>query len=707
MAKNTGAKVAGDYVQVLNVEGYINNREITNLPGQFLVKGSRDVLIKNKEKVVSSPGYTLVGASKTVNRRIDGSYDWPTSTGVYRSLRGYGDTFEVWYEQAWRALKSGYPKSAFEGTTWWRTDELIDVLLSVRGDSHVEEWSGAISDIASVGINTISKTGWIQGVATSTFVFTPGSPATIVKQDGGFITAAFSAGDKISISGSASNDGAYTIGSVTDTLITLIPDDVVEAETTTGAVIIKWTIGGTWAEARFFTQDDGDANNRSIIVNGISIPYTGGETTGILHVVNDYSSEISPGDIAFQEVRVYTPAAFSSNGYVADLIFTINNQIVFGSKTSRHIFGSMNSDFTDFTFSTLRIPGEGFELDLDACPTAFAKGSPNKQTTINGNFKISAGRDFWYDVSFLQTTSNDANGVSLISESTPVQLLDTAPGSAAVGQGAVGTVKNGVAVVTFEPTIDSLSNIVGAVADSLKTLPISDPIRLDIESYDMSGSHVLYANRDLNIAVPEEGIVIVYDFTNGYWQPPQYVPVSRLAMIDVNEDGNPVLCGHASSSNETYELFTGLRANGSKLGPVAAYGYENYGMRFGLKSIDEVAAEMYISASTIVKDRTLLDFMGASGILEFEIDGSDQSITFVPASTAGFGTVPEGYNPFGGAQDDLSALPKCRVIHGTSRVDFFERQRVFYSESEDAQFAIIAYGDNAALSVNEPTFIRK
>lgn len=708
--KSQGAQQAGDYAQIVNPQGYTHNREITNLPGQWLVQGSQNVLIENAEKVVSSKGYELLGAVKTMNRGHDGSFDWATSTGPYRSLKGYYDRLEVWYKQAFRILKEGYTQSAFEATLWWDVTEQLDVMLSVRGSNKVEEWSGGIAEVAEITSGgKLRKKGWIQGVSGTVFTFADDgvNPATLTKSDGGFTVTGFATGDKITISGSTSNDGAYEIALVTDTVLTLIPDDsfVPEVSAPSTPVIIKWTKNGTWAEARFLTQNGGDASNRSVIVNGISVPYVGGETTGLLTIVGDFTGRIATGDIVYQEVRVYTVSGLGSN-YQADIIYTINNQVVYGSKTNRRAFVSKNSDFTDFGFSTLRVPGEGATLDLDSCPTAFAKADQSKDGNVSGAFMISAGRSDWYRVTFVKSTSNDSEGVSRVSETTNVDHLPTAQGSAALGPGAIVQIRDAVTAITFEPAIDTLGHITNVGIDAALTVPLSDPIKLDIEAYDLAGVHGLYANRNLYYAIPAEGVVIIRDFTSNYWQPPQLLPISRLALIDVNEDGNPVLCGHASNCNETYILFKGLSANGSRFRPVAVFGYENYGSRFMLKSFDEAAVEMYASLSTIVKHRILYDFMGATDIREFDIDPSDPSSQFVPRINAGLGTVPLGTNPLGGASDDLSALAKIRWVSGTSVLDFFERQVIFYSDSEDPQFQIIAYGENIELSDNIPIGIK-
>jgi len=64
------------------------------------------------------------------------------------------------------------------------------------------------------------------------------SPDTITDSDNGFVTAGFVVGDKITVSGSTSNNGDYTINMVVAGTITLISTDVLTTEIAGDSVII-------------------------------------------------------------------------------------------------------------------------------------------------------------------------------------------------------------------------------------------------------------------------------------------------------------------------------------------------------------------------------------------------------------------------------------------------------------------------------------
>jgi len=101
----------------------------------------------------------------------------------------------------------------------------------------------------------IAKTTGVQTVIS----FEENTPAkdTITRTTGSFLTDGFAAGDVIRVSGSTSNDGSYTIYSVTALVITLIATDDLTAEVAGDnvTIIVRDT---TWIEGALEKMVDGD-----------------------------------------------------------------------------------------------------------------------------------------------------------------------------------------------------------------------------------------------------------------------------------------------------------------------------------------------------------------------------------------------------------------------------------------------------------------
>ena len=666
-----------DNIETIRPEGYVNNREITNLKGHFLVKGSKNVRIINQEKVASSQRYKLLGSAGNGRHPIVSSVDWKTNTGTYRNLRGFvGDRgeLEVKYQGDWQRLKNGFAGAEFEWTPYWLSSELLDVLVGVNGTDKLFMWSGAITEVYSATATTITKKKYY---SNTTFEFRE-ADKTITDSAGDFVARGFEAGGKITITGSEFNDGDYTIDTITANTITLIDADNLYDENAGESIVIKDTLEGTWGQARFLAGTSG----RAVLIHGNAYTYTGGEDTGTLTGLSGLTGVVA-GDTVFQDIL--ETEAETIDGLSLNLIAVQDNHLRVASTRDRRVFMSANDDYTDFTYTTpLRKPGEGFVMTFDSCPVALV---PDEN-----DFYVSAGDDDWYR-QYTEFT-DDQGGESVI-----IKKLKTSPGQAAISQGAVVRAKNGIAFMSQEKTFDSLAQVENIATE--QSVPISDDIKLDLEAYDLTGIHGLYHKRSIYLALPKEGLVLEYDLRFGYWQPPQELPVSRLAVIDGK------LCGHSSVSNETYELYSGYDDNGAPFKAIAAFGYENYGSRFHEKISTEFGTELYATRNTKVKNRILYDYKGATDVREFELDGADESITFAPVDAAGIGKDKLGNAPLGSTLADIDDLVKLRSIDTTSAVNFFERQRVFEAEGKGIRFEILAFMENATMADNEPVHIRR
>jgi len=672
-----------DYKLITNPKTYSNKKEVTNTDESILVAGSQNVLISDADKVVTRSGSSLFGAGYTTLKGIKSSYEWDTSSARQRALRAYDDELEVYVYGAWRRVKDNWKNVNFSYTTWWSSAESIDLLIFVNGDDNLYEWSGAITKIASVTVNTLTKMFIVSG---TTYSFTPSSgsaKAYISDSASGFVTAGFSAGDVIVVSGSASNDKSYTIFEVTASTITLIGEDELVSEASGATVTIAKENYGSWAEERFLT-----AGTRSLVIGGLTYTYTGGETTGTLTGVTCTSGDpvtngVANGDIGIQSVRTTTSSPIAGNKN--DVVSVLNNQLYVISTHSREVYVSNDSSFSNFAFtSPVRVPGEGALLTLDDYGVSLV---PQEDSMY-----IAAGKDSWYQTHF-ELTSDGQN------ETLTIKKLKTAPRGAPISHNVVSHIKNNVVFISNEPTLDTLGRV--EQINTPQSVPISDPIKNDFDAYDFNRAHVKYYKNNIYVAVPEESVVLVYDLQNTRWQPPQIMDISRLAIIDGE------LYGHSANKNETYKLFDPAETtdNGIPIPAVARYAYRNFGARAKTKTFDEYFSELYLRDYSDVLLKLYFDYLGATEIKEFDILGNDTDILFQPVEDTGsIGSSPLGQNPLGGTLEDTPLFSKARVIHTMADTDFFE---YFAEYSSNTPFQIISHGGNVGESTNIPANIKK
>lgn len=424
----------------------------------------------------------------------------------------------------------------------------------------------------------------------------------------------------------------------------------------------------TWAEDRFLI-----AGTRQVVIDGITYTYTGGETTTTLTGVTPDPTlgGHTAGDVVHQAIR--TTATTPGSAFNNDVIIVHKNQVYVGDTTRRDVFVSKNTDYTDYTFSSPRVPGEGALLTLDSATVGFA--------TQEDTVYITAGKNDWYQVNFTLSSDN-------LKEAITVQKLKSGTQQAAKSQELIGNIKNSIVFVSNEPTFDTLGRVESI--NTPQSVPLSSPIKIDFDAYNFTNAHVKYFRNQSFIALPNEGLVLIYDHESGYWQPPQTLPIARLAIIDGE------LYGHSSAVPETYKLFdtTVQTDDGNPINHVAVFAYRNYGKRYAKKVFDFYYTEGYIGGSSIIDVTYKFDFGGFTNILNKQIDASDNSIIFSTTTDGSLGKVPLGQQPLGSITDSVSGLPKFRIMHGLARNAFYEYTVQYSSNEEGYQWQLLAHGGN-------------
>ncbi len=438
----------------------------------------------------------------------------------------------------------------------------------------------------------------------------------------------------------------------------------------------------TWAQERFLL-----AGTRQVVIDGITYTYTGGEgTTTLTGVTPDPTAGAhAVGAVVHQAVATDTNTV--GTGFNISLVKVFKNQAYFGDLQNREVYISKNTDYTDFTFSNPRTPGEGMLLTLDSIPTGFE--------IQEDAMYISGGKNDWYQILF--TLSADQ-----LSETITVEKLKTGSQQAAQSQDLIGKIKNSVVFISNEPTLDSLGRIENV--DTPQSVPLSDPIENTFTNYNFTGGKIKYHKNVVYISLPQEGIVLMYDLQSQYWQPPQTLPVSCFSVI------NGDLYGHSSTTPETYKLFDSETRsdNGNPINFIAKFAYRNMGSRDKRKRFDEYFHEGYITLNSAITVDYLFDYQGSTTTLNNVIDPDSTNILFGSSPDVSLGTAPLGSQPLGTSLDEIDPLTKFRTIQtldkqGTSH---FEYQIQYSSNEEDYEWHILAQGPNSLLSTSDNVDIK-
>lgn len=264
-----------EYKLVSEFEGYVSSVDRTNVSEKVLVKGSKNVYIKDSGTVAVRPGLKRRGTADSTAAGVKSSFEWPTSVGATRVLRVADSKLQVESDIAtsgtyvWYNLMTSLTLTRFVFDTWWNDTAKKDQLLFVKGDTNLHMWPGGIGKISSTTSNTIVLTD------------------TVASQ--GFTTA----------SGSVTVNGttyAYT-GSSASTLTGVTPDPTGEAN---GSVVLSALTTSATTPASSFDNDFIKVINNRLHVGSYNSRLI------YISVDSDYTSFSVPGTRAPGDAELLT-----------------------------------------------------------------------------------------------------------------------------------------------------------------------------------------------------------------------------------------------------------------------------------------------------------------------------------------------------------------------------------------------------------------
>lgn len=458
----------------------------------------------------------------------------------------------------------------------------------------------------------------------------------------------------------------------------------------------------TWAQEGF-----AQSGTRSIVINGVSATYSGGEGTTTLTGVSVNFSATAAGAIVHQ--APVTVALGAMTGILATFGPTVigcgrNNQVYVGASNSTNLYISKVNNYQDYSFTApVRVVGEGFLIPLDAPPVKFVPQEVNNASDLAYDMYISQGTDTWGIIR--STLSSD-----LTKETLQYIRLKVSPLQGAKSERLVAKMKNEIMYVGN----DGVANFFGLF--SYQYVPaivdFSFPIIDDMSSYDFTDGSIFYHKNYAYIAVPKAGLVRVFnmtDQTNQYttfsrdmedvtkqpwfWEAPITYPISGFYVV------NGDLYGHSYTTSESYKLFTGGSLNGQQIAANATFSYDDHNDRTQSKASDEVYVEGYISQNTVLNVDVTGDLDAAANAQTVTIAGNDASIVAFGAGAHALGKNNLGTQPLGGAQLNTSTRPAWfHVIKTYDEASFYLEQLAFYTQGVDLAWELITFGTNAKMT---------
>lgn len=348
--------------------------------------------------------------------------------------------------------------------------------------------------------------------------------------------------------------------------------------------------------------------------------------------------------------------------------------------------------FADFTYHTpLRQAGDGFEFYLD---------SPGIGIKAQEQYiYIASSSGKYYQVGFNTTNTG---------EDVLVQRLKTEQVNKLLHQNYFAHIKNSIGILTVDRVYDELGRVMSI--STPQSTPLSDRVKNDIKSLrylgknKISGTNVLdgylsgqalYYDNFLFITAPRDGVVMVFDFLQGFWQPPQKFaePIGRLSICDGQ------LVGHSSISDASFYLFKSSNDNGYKITARIVLPFNSYGTRSQWKNGSTLFTEGYMTPNTYVRESVLFDF-GCGGQHTKRLDPKLCDVNDRASLGKGhFGSHGLGNDP----RVPIYKFHKYdRFITGTHT--FYEASIQYDIDSVDSTFCLVSCGIDAAVAPQDATY---
>lgn len=734
--------------------GYISSKDKTSVSPRALVRGSYNVYKKKSGTVASRPGLKRDGTIDSTVAGITAEYVWRTKIGQTYPIRVQGVTslgadgkLQVDVNGTIYDLLTGLTKTRWVFDKWYSIAEAKDRLIGVCGDSNIYTWSGGVGTVASAttaGSTTSVKLAGNNVLLTSLALSNSNAASIIINNNGNVGTAAAAVItfllnpsntdtltltingtavviNFVSVIGAAAGNvliGANIAATITNLLGLLQSPGTTTANhvalsapnqtlvgylTSSNAGTITVSGSSFWSQLGFATVTTAE---KRIVIGGVTYVYTGGENTGTLTGVSPSPAAIVAGTVAVQAV-VTTTGVPASSGFNNDFLKVIINRVHIGSYTSRLIYISSQTDFTNYTVPSPRATGDPELIILDS--------TANGITVKSDNAVIPSGQNTWNVISYTKITVG-----AVLTEQTTIEKKIVSDLSSAYAHEFIDNVGDDIIYLSKDQQVrifGTFRNLTEAKYPSI-SLQIED----ELKEQTFTGGHLKAIADFIYVTAPVNGTDYMLEtretvdgagnvVAERLWHPPQIRNVSRFCEI------SGVTFGYSNANPQRYQIWdTNQWHDDSPSNEPIPYNcvmrmaYRSFGRRQGLWTFDKVFVEGYIANGVNLNCNVYFDYQGSSGLQNLIINSVNKPAKFFSGNLAPtLGSSSPGDNPLGDGlipeSSDQELLPKFRDIPKVTPVNCFEFCLEVYSTELDSRWEVLCLGVNPQRADQKPTFL--
>ena len=456
-----------------------------------------------------------------------------------------------------------------------------------------------------------------------------------------------------------------------------------------GFGLIASTTANTIVLDRTITASLITAASGTVVVNGTTYTYTGSAGSTLTGVTPNPTGEAN-GSGVLQSVVVSSNKPDSS--FLTDFIKVINNQLYCGSYTSRLIYISSNTDYTNYTVPSPTVAGSPELITLDGAATGIG--------VRQGTAYVSFGTGSWASIVFTDITVG-----TTLTRKTTVDVKPVAIGQAAYAHEFIATVGDNIVYLAQDQQVRYLGSANTAFVTVYPSL--SQEIATELMAENFSGGTLTAIGEFIYVTSPAsgktylrqertrlspEGIVVA----ERLWHSPFVWNATKI------DDLNGTTIAFSNANPQIYDVWdTDQWYDDSPSDEplpyscVIALAYRPTNRRQGLQSFDKNFTEGYLTIGTPIQLTINYDSQGNESILSQYVNSNQYPATTFSLSPNSLGDESLGDESLGTGGEDEPLLVKFKTINQFTLVNCFEYQPVYSSNDVNAQWEILAQGTNA------------
>jgi hypothetical protein len=441
------------------------------------------------------------------------------------------------------------------------------------------------------------------------------------------------------------------------------------------------------------------ATTNSVVLNttstGAGLGFDAGNVTAqtILHFIGDAttanSEESQTNDPTSTTLSI--SGTFNTTPVAGDIIITkpvtfsnvisasFNIDVIYGFK-NHVVVANYNSTSMYFSHMETYSLASGFNF------TQPSAGSRTAITAIfmrlDGNFTAMIARkdilwisdaNDWYKVS--KSLSENAYGLWV-----DVEKFEVGESQGCLPM-ACANYKSEIVYVAQDSTIQKITS--NRLLGIDEVLLVSNDIEALLLRLDLSDIRVNTSRRAIYFICPVDSTMLILDLVEGYFQPPQIMPINCMSVI------SGIKYGHHSAQNETFELFSGRDDLDTPIEAVIALGLWHGDHPLQYKMHTQWGISCRLTVDTVASVKQEFEENSAKTDTTEVIDGST-IVTYAINDDVSWGTHPYGDRAWGGADMEVAELRRAMVFSKFDAVSYFDWRPIITISGADNEFHLVA-----------------